>query len=273
MTYCEFPPPPSLKSTARCVWTFSADFGREHHDERIAPDGFPELIFHFGTPYREQDSAGRWRAQPNALLAGNLTAPLLLRSTGCVGVLGIRLWPHGVGRFMDAPVEETLNARMALGGGQRSRIGAILRKLNGVSGKDALCVAAVDLVELLSRKEFHEDTTVNATVRDIVTARGQGQVEHWAQAAGLSQRQLERRMVAATGMSPKLFASIIRFRAVFDELQAGKPSAWLKAAVDSGYFDQAHMVRAFNRFAGQPPREYLRSAGLLSSALVQSAGK
>lgn len=273
MSYREFPPPPSLKSIVRCVWTFSADFGRDHNDERIAPDGFPELIFHFGTPYRELDAAGRWRAQPKALLAGNLTQPLLLRSIGRVGVLGIRLWPHGVGRFVDGHVVETLNVRMALGGGQRNRIDAILRKLNGASGKDALCAAAVDLVELLSRKEFLDDKTADAAVREIVAARGQGQVEHWADTVGLSQRQLERRMIAATGMSPKLFASIIRFRSVFDELQAGKPSAWLKAAVDSGYFDQAHMVRAFNRFAGQPPREYLRSAGLLSSALVQSAAK
>ena len=84
----------------------------------------------------------------------------------------------------------------------------------------------------------------------------------------MSARQLERRMVAATGMSPKLFASIIRFRAVFDELQKGTPSTWLKAAVDTGYFDQAHMVRAFRRFAGQPPTEYLRTAGLLSAALI-----
>lgn len=272
MSYREFPAPPSLASCVRCVWTFVADFGPDQYDERITPDGFPELIFHFGAPYLEQDQEGRWREQPRALLAGNLTRPLLLRSTGRVGVLGIRIWPHMTGCFVDGTIAETLDARIAFAGPHISRLDTLLGRLNGSASQDALYAAATEVVVLLCHHGFREDTIVAAVVQKIIDSRGQGQVESWAQSAGLSQRQLERRMVAATGMSPKQFASIIRFRAVFDELQADQPSAWLRAAVDSGFFDQAHMVRAFRRFAGQSPREYLRNAGLLSSALVQRAG-
>ncbi|MBL8522036.1 MAG: AraC family transcriptional regulator [Betaproteobacteria bacterium] len=269
MTYREFAPPAALASTVRRVWTFAADFGRAHHDERIAPDGSPELIFHFGTPYRERDAAGRWRSQPRALFAGNLTRPLLLRSTGRVGVLGVRLWPHAAGRFVAGPVSATLDARIALDAGCGKELVAALARLHDAPTRDDVLAAASALVARLSRAGFEPDAIAAATVHSIFAARGQGQVETWARAAGLSARQLERRVVAATGLSPKLLASLVRFHAVFDEIKPGAPSAWLAAAIESGYFDQAHMVRDFRRFTGQPPRAYLRSAGLLSAALVE----
>ena len=139
MHYREFPATDELSRLVRCVWTFEGEFGQPH-GERIVPDGSPELIFHFGVPYSEANSEGKWRPQPRALLAGNLTEPLLRRAKGRVRVLGIRLWPHAVGSFVDVDTRGTLNARIALSPGRGSiRLGlrkaVVRRQLRG----DHLC--------------------------------------------------------------------------------------------------------------------------------------
>jgi len=86
--------------------------------------------------------------------------------------------------------------------------------------------------------------------------------------SGLSARQLERRFQQEVGLPPRLLASIFRFRRIFDVLEYQQPARWVQAALTAGYFDQAHMIRDFRRFAGCTPREYLQSSPGLASALA-----
>lgn len=265
MRYAEYTAPPELAGIVRCVWVFEADWGTSPHHENITPDGSPELIAHFGNPYREQQD-GRWRAQPSLLLAGNLTRPLALRAVGKVGVLGIRLWPHAVSHFVSAPATETLDQRTPVSprGGM-----AKWRKclMEARDDQDRLALVP-ELVSSLSLNKVELDTAAAWACAEIFASRGQAAPEALAANVGLSLRQLERRMRAATGLSLKKLASLVRFRAVFDELNAEIPSPWLSAALAAGYFDQAHMIRDFKRYAGKAPRAFLSDAGALSSALV-----
>ncbi len=36
---------------------------------------------------------------------------------------------------------------------------------------------------------------------------------------------------------------------------------WARLAIDLGYFDQAHFIKDFKRFAGRTPHEYARGLG------------
>ncbi|MBL8518941.1 MAG: AraC family transcriptional regulator [Betaproteobacteria bacterium] len=265
MRYAEYPAPQDLNDSIRCVWIFEASFD-DAHDERIVPDGCPEIILHFGAPYRQFVSTGRWRNQPPLLLAGNLTRPLVLRAEGKVGVLGIRLWPHAVSRFTGNDPVEALDSRLPL---RHRDIHFWRKRLAHASDAERLQVVPA-IVSSLSREPFAPDNAVAWAVAEVFASRGQVDPARLAQGTQLSLRQLERRMKVATGLSLKLLASLVRFRAVFDELKAEVPSPWLTAALGAGYFDQAHMIRDFKRFAGQPPRAFLANAGPLSTSIVSA---
>jgi AraC-like DNA-binding protein len=56
-------------------------------------------------------------------------------------------------------------------------------------------------------------------------------------------------------MSPKYFARIRRFQRVFPAIEEG--SEWVDAAAACGYYDQAHLIRDFRAFAGEPPSHLL----------------
>jgi AraC-like DNA-binding protein len=69
---------------------------------------------------------------------------------------------------------------------------------------------------------------------------------------GCSSRQLRRRCMEETGLSPKRLARILRFRHAL--LLARQPDPdWADIAIRCGYFDQAHLIRDFHEFAGGPP--------------------
>lgn len=77
-----------------------------------------------------------------------------------------------------------------------------------------------------------------------------------ARKLSISGRQLERRFLARVGVSPRAYASLRRFeRAV--AIAKTAPSL-TRAALDAGYYDQAHFNREVRRFTGQAPGVALR---------------
>ncbi|MCC5857452.1 MAG: helix-turn-helix transcriptional regulator [Ectothiorhodospiraceae bacterium] len=75
-------------------------------------------------------------------------------------------------------------------------------------------------------------------------------------ASGLSRRQFERRFQFETGMSPKVFARVLRFQGALRMGHIPVRSKLVDIAQDGGYYDQSHFVREFRVFAGMPPRDY-----------------
>jgi len=90
-----------------------------------------------------------------------------------------------------------------------------------------------------------------------MSADGDCRLTDFARECDLSLRQLERRFRAQVGITPRLFANVIRFRSVFDRLNGHERPDLASLANDAGYFDQSHMNRDFHRFLGLSPSAYL----------------
>ncbi len=75
-----------------------------------------------------------------------------------------------------------------------------------------------------------------------------------ADALGLSERQLRRRVTAAVGYGPQTLAGVLRFQRA-TRLGVG-PGGLAELACTAGYADQAHLTREFRRLSGLTPRQY-----------------
>src|SRR5687768_15237460 len=60
--------------------------------QKIIPDGFPEMIFHFGDPYLIKLNT-KWTRQSPSLLGGQMTSRFFLKNTGVSSILGIKFKP------------------------------------------------------------------------------------------------------------------------------------------------------------------------------------
>lgn len=76
---------------------------------------------------------------------------------------------------------------------------------------------------------------------------------------GMSERQFERVFLELTGLSPKTYERILRFRSAIFAVKRGAGLA--DAAYFGGYADQAHFSREVRSFTGKSPTELLSHVG------------
>jgi AraC-like DNA-binding protein len=75
-------------------------------------------------------------------------------------------------------------------------------------------------------------------------------LRHLARESGYSERQLRRRVLTATGHSPKRLMRIGRMQRL---LLHGRQHTWARTAAEHGFFDEAHMVNDIRDLAGCTP--------------------
>lgn len=101
------------------------------------------------------------------------------------------------------------------------------------------------------------DAVVRSAVQHIVRTDGTCAMQDVADAVGVSTRQLQRRFRAATGLTPKEYATIRRARAALKRVLVGESTralgGWARLAVESGYADQAHLTREWSRLLTLTP--------------------
>jgi transcriptional regulator GlxA family with amidase domain len=77
-----------------------------------------------------------------------------------------------------------------------------------------------------------------------------------AERYGRSMRQVERIFAERVGVSPKVYARLMRLKfGMRLGLAVDRPD-WAGIAMEAGYFDQSHMVREFQAMNGATPVEF-----------------
>lgn len=225
MDYAEHPLPASLDGLVAAIWTARVpDGGPEWIELEAVPDGCIELI-------RRDGGRSIWRREQPALFATGLattTAKLRLGADTCF--LGIKLWPW---------------AWHALGG---ARCADFADDWIEAPGFDALIRG--DATAVINRL-----TTAFTTIEPPPLAHavpGAGSVAEIADRAGLSHRQLQRIFARETGMPPRSYLRLLRFRQALADVQT-HANTLADTAAAGGYADQAHMAREFRALAGLPP--------------------
>ena len=85
-----------------------------------------------------------------------------------------------------------------------------------------------------------------------------------AQALGCSTRQLEKTFRHCLGLTPKEFTAVLRVRGVVDVLQAATNTQSLtQLALEFGFYDQAHFIKAFRRMVQLSPGRFDPAAYML----------
>jgi AraC-like DNA-binding protein len=260
MRYREIKPAGAVGRFVKCYWTLEHD-ASVSAPQRVVPDGRCELILNLGQPYQSRTERG-WKAQPRCFFMGQITGPLVLRASGAARMFGIRFHSHTAGRFLGVLMPELTDAATSLD----DISPRLFRALNGVDE-----ISALDrILEPRARRVEGNDGLLSLALGALESPELRS-VRQVAAQTGLSARQFERRFSAAVGIPPKLFARIGRFQRVFPAVESEK-SGWADAALQCGYYDQAHLIRDFREFAGKAPTALLASQTDLAWHFVPSGG-
>ncbi len=226
MDYRETSPPPSLDGFVAAIWTLDVGGARgEWVAHEAVPDGCVELI-------RRHAGRSIWRSEQPALFATGLALrPAELRFSGDARFTGIRFWPWGW---------------HALGGNRCADFADGWRGIAQDSPLAALITeAGADLPALTAAFAGRERCPIDhiRQVDSIATLVRQSR---------LSPRQVQRIFARETGMAPRSYLRLLRFREAVAGVQTGD-SGLADMAAASGYADQSHMTREFRALGGISP--------------------
>jgi AraC-like DNA-binding protein len=146
-----------------------------------------------------------------------------------------------------------LDARGVLGpfvAGLRERLG------NCGSFLERVLVAEEFFIDLGSKTPRFD--IVESVAHEIRQHHGVCQIDAVARSAGLSSRTLHRRFTQSVGLSPKIYARIVRFESALQTKATSPKLTWTDIAHEYGYHDQMHMVHDFHSLSADTPAGLLK---------------
>jgi len=215
------------------------------------------MTFFFGERcVQNRTEANRGDVAPRVAVVGPQTRfrpPLSV--FGRLDTFTIHFQPSGFNRLFGIPTTEltdgVYDARDVIG----PEIASFEAELGDAIGfAERIRVAEARLARLAGA--FRGDAVALAANR-LFASHGVHRVSRMADDCGLSVRQFERRFLAQVGVSPKLYARIIRFNAALDRKLQSPGVGWSAVASDHGYYDQMHLVHDWRVFTGESPSRFV----------------
>ena len=107
------------------------------------------------------------------------------------------------------------------------------------------------------RAQAPDDDPRIAEIGELYAAmlRGPMRVEELCAHAGYSKRTLQRLFREYVGVTPKWVLQRVRLHEAADRMADGEKD-WPRLALDLGYFDQSHFIKAFKAVIGLSPGDY-----------------
>jgi AraC-like DNA-binding protein len=218
--------------------------------ERVYGTGKPQLLLHGGTAFVEALANGEVRRQPAVCVSGQLTCFRDVTAPAGTRSIGIVLHPAALRAFVDAPA-----ALVRDGEAPSADLGPCMRSLA------SLPLSEMPTAELLARIEecllrgMRRDVQLGTARRLVSSIQRCPSVAALLHETGWSERKLQRFFADYVGLSPRAFLSSTRLTRAVELLRTRDAAA---VAVQAGYFDQAHFIKACKHHTGYTPGEYAR---------------
>lgn len=253
MQHYEYEPPEALTGTLKCFWYNRIESEEELQPFEVMPDGYPEIIFHFGSLARVS-SHGDLQPLPSPFLVGLMSSPALFYTKNLLELIGVRCFPWTVFDLLgvesgkrDVPLLKHPIARLQPG--LAKHVGA---------GRTAEALALIERYFLQTRTAVPTGSIVHKAGAALTEAHGVVRVSEVAAAAHATVRTLERTFKRSSGHSVKDVSSLMRFEQARNHLWLYPDSNLAGLAFELGYTDQSHLTREFKRYSGMTPAGFAK---------------
>lgn len=254
-----FYPPPMLQEFISAYFLSSYDtIGFEHTPICVYPTGSAVLCFSLDKPFIFKEMAsGLIIRHTKFNFVHQFREPRFYQVIACPSkVLHVVFKPYGAYRLLGIPQNSSFDRHgTALTDILTDRVKDLLHQIEDASSN---AVLVVKLVNEWLKAQFikHEKISVGRVshaCKLIVDNRGNLSIEQLAQEVWLSKRALEYQFQEQVGLSPKMYCRITRFNALLTRIQNDTVNDFQELVDHYNYFDQAHLIKEFKFFSGNPP--------------------
>ena len=235
-------PPADLEPWVQHYWSVSWDLrGCEPFLQQTLPHPNVHIVF-------DQDGAH---------VAGVHTARFSTTLEGASRVFGIKFRPGGFRPFLGSPVSSLANRMVPV----QEIFGADAQSwestMRSLQEDDAQIAAASEFLRARIPAADANVAMASGLVEQILHADSEiRSVQDLARRSGMSQRSLQRLFQEYVGATPKWVIRRYRLHELVERLKSGDVVDGAQAALDLGYFDQAHLINDFRSIVGYSPTRY-----------------
>jgi AraC-like DNA-binding protein len=242
--YREFLPSAELRDHVECYWTREDDDADASH--RVLPDGCVDILIE------------RTAARQTASVVGTMTRAIVVPPLHPRTFTAIRFRPGGAFGFLHLPMIELSDQNV---------------DLTTIWNDTSEFVEAIEVTrsseerahvldrELLKRVASAKptDSVLQAALARIRQSCGQLRVDALSAELGVSRQHLTRKFDEQIGISTKMFSRVWRLQSAVARIRHVQDIDWSDLALDSGYYDQAHMIGEFRELVDETPASFSKT--------------
>lgn len=257
MFYKEIAPHPSLQQHIKCFWVFENSYGNNHF-ERMLPDGFIDLVFHYGQKPKlvigEKEIT-----KASSFLGGHLVSSALLHFSGELKMFGIKFYPWATASLYKMPAYELNNLRIPVSEILGNRVSEyqnlMMQELN--RGNYIWVVRQLEnfLKGKLTAPSSHQEL-IKSCFETIYASQGKVSVEEAGLKTGYSSRYIQKLFERYKGKPFQYYCRLSRLHYALRYSKRNGKSNFTQLAYESGYYDQSHFIKDFTGFTGLTPSAF-----------------
>ena len=269
MEFQHFQPTQILAPYIRHYYVFESE-GNTAYADTVFPSGDMEVIFNLGGGIWESFHENGFHKNPAIELWGQVTRPLPIRSSGAHLMLGVRFFTHATSFLLDDEIgvfnDQVSDLTDVMGKDIRDLHNRLL-EANSTSMRITL-LDSFFTNKLMQASRRHDRLDKVARILTSITKDPtENNIGRIAGTFGITTRYLHKLVYQHTGLSPKSFDKIHRFKTSLKLIGENKLPL-TSIAYDAGYFDQSHFIRDFKSFTGLTPSAYLSNLSTVNQMLI-----
>jgi AraC-like DNA-binding protein len=243
-TLDRFAPSPGLGRLVDRFWVVRWDLrGQPAHTQHVLAHPVVNLTFLGGGP---------------GVVTGVTTRVTAQSLEGAGRVLGVMFRPAGFRPLLGRPLTTITDRRLPLAEVVDPALAnTIAERVASAADSEGMAEVADSLLGPLVPPTPGAYEATATLVEKVAADPAFTRVEHLAEEARCTVRQLQRRFGDHVGLSPGAVIRRYRLYEAAERARGGRPVDWAAVATDLGYADQPHLTRDFTTQFGLPPGRYV----------------
>jgi AraC-like DNA-binding protein len=254
-------PDPPLSRFVDFLWYYQ-DWEGTHSMEQVLPDGAFDLVINLRDGERklfDRENLARHTGFRGGWLSGTHSRYIVIDTVSGASMIGAHFKPGGAASLMGSSAapfrDQVVELEHIWGAAARELRERLLAAAGPSEGFQVLELFLTQLLKPVGENHPRQERIEWAT-RQFCRQPQIRTVRSAAEVLGISHKHFIAQFEEQVGLTPKLFCRIRRFQQVLAQINLRRSVDWARVAGDCGYFDQAHLVKDFQAFAGLNPSAY-----------------
>jgi AraC-like DNA-binding protein len=250
-------PHPDLAPWIQNYWMLTpAQGGQADVEIDVYVDARADLVFNFGAPYFRRVLGREEVEYRSSNLDAQRRKPIRIRQTGQAATVGVRFLAGGLAPFLRVFANRITDRTPPPGEVFDPSVRDAEEALGRSIGNAEAASGILDGFFLATRRLTPGVEDFRRLRTELESNAVSTSIETLCESRGFTPRSADRLFARYLGLSPKLYARIVRFQGALKFLMKDPGIGLAEVGLKFGYFDQSHFVKDFKAFTGGVPRGY-----------------